>query len=194
MNYKESENNFAFNLYENLDEIKKSKFKTNTKITLVDTGLDTMTGGRIKRLKSFLEKENFILTYGDGLSNVRIDELIKFHKNHGKIASVTAVRPPARFGEIQLENDEVISFREKPQTEKGWINGGFFIFEPEFLRLLKSDKTVLEQEPLESIANKGQLNAYKHYGFWQCMDTKRDKDLLEELAKSTVPWLEKINK
>lgn len=189
INYK-VDSSFSFNLFENKLELKKFNSKIKTTITLVDTGIGTMTGGRIKRLENFLGREDFLLTYGDGLSNVPIDQLMKFHKNHNKLATVTAVRPPARFGEIQIEEDEVKSFKEKPQTDKGWINGGFFIFKPQFLEYLKSDDTVLEQEPLECVAKEGKLNAFRHDGFWQCMDTKRDKDLLEELFSSNAPWLQ----
>ena len=160
------------------------------KVTLVNTGLNSMTGGRIKRMKSYIGNDTFLLTYGDGLSNVNIKELIEFHKSHGKMVTVTAVHPVARFGELNLDEDKVNWFKEKPQTAKGWINGGFFVIEPEFLNYIKSDNTILEKEPLEEIAKKGELMAYKHDGFWQCMDTRRDKDLLEEMWKSPRPhWL-----
>ena len=133
-----------------------------------------MTGGRIKRLEKFLNKETFLLTYGDGLSDVNINELVKFHNLHGKMVTVTAVHPSARFGEIELNGLDVQSFKEKPQVNLGWINGGFFVIEPEFLDLLVDDNTILEKEPLEKVA-KRQLKAFLHKGFWQCMDTKRDK-------------------
>ena len=148
-----------------------------------------MTGGRVKRLEPFINNEPFLLTYGDGLSDINIDDLIKFHKNHGKMVTVTAVHPVARFGELEIDGDCVKSFKEKPQMARGWINGGFFVCQPEFFDYLIDDVTILEREPLEKIAEQNQLMAYKHKGFWQCMDTKRDKDLLEELwQKKRAPW------
>jgi len=159
------------------------------KVTLADTGQDSMTGGRVKRLEPFINNEPFLLTYGDGLSDINIDDLIKFHKNHGKMVTVTAVHPVARFGELEIDGDCVKSFKEKPQMARGWINGGFFVCQPEFFDYLIDDVTILEREPLEKIAEQNQLMAYKHKGFWQCMDTKRDKDLLEELwQKKRAPW------
>ena len=158
-------------------------------ITLVDTGLETMTGGRLKRLSNHLHGEAFFLTYGDGLSNVNLDELLAFHQQHGKIATVTAVRPPARFGELILEDDIVSSFQEKPQMHEGWINGGYFVFQPEFIKYIQGDSTVLEASPLETVAAEQELMAFKHSGFWQCMDTKRDRDLLQSFWDSgVVPW------
>jgi glucose-1-phosphate cytidylyltransferase len=152
------------------------------KVTLVDTGLGSMTGGRVKRLEEYIGDETFMLTYGDGLANIDIAKLIEFHRKHGKMATITAVHPAARFGELVLSNEKnVMSFKEKPQTTQGWINGGFFVIEPEFLDLIEGDSTVLEEGPLESIARSGQLKAYLHDGFWQCMDTGRDKIVLEEL-------------
>ena len=130
------------------------------------------------------------MTYGDGLSDIDIDKLISFHKNHGKMITVTAVRPPARFGELEINSsNKVISFQEKPQLNNGWINGGFFVIEPEFLNLIDNDSTLLEKEPLETASKMGELMAYKHEGFWQCMDTKRDKDFLEESSLiGDEPW------
>ena len=158
-------------------------------VTLVDTGLHSMTGGRVKRLKPYLNNEPFLLTYGDGLANVNINDLIKFHQNHGKMVTVTAVHPVARFGELHLDSNKVISFEEKPQINQGWINGGFFVINPEFLDLIDNDSTVLEKEPLEYVSKIGQLMAFKHEGFWQCMDTKRDKDYLEDLyLNGDAPW------
>ena len=153
-------------------------------VTLVDTGRDSMTGGRVKRLESFIDNEPFLLTYGDGVADLDIDRLVKFHKNHGKMVTVTAVHPVARFGELDIDGDCVKSFKEKPQVTRGWINGGFFVCQPQFFNMIKDDQTVLEAEPLEQAASMGELRAYKHEDFWQCMDTKRDKDLLEELWKS----------
>ena len=154
------------------------------KITLIDTGKDSMTGGRLLRMKEYINDEPFFLTYGDGLSDVNLDNLLSFHKSHGKLVTVTAVHPGARFGELLIENDEVKIFQEKPQTQKGWINGGYFIMQPEFLDFIENHNTILEKEPLEIASKKGQLMAFKHEGFWQCMDTKRDKEYLEQLLKN----------
>ena len=164
----------------------KKYFKKNYKslnIQLVDTGLKTMTGGRLKRLKNFVGSETFLFTYGDGVSNVNLKKLINQHKKTKKLVTLTAVRPPARFGALKINNENVINFREKSKLDEGWINGGYFIIEPKFLNYIKSDKTFLEREPLELITKKRLLGAYKHKGFWQCVDTKRDKDLLEEYLK-----------
>ncbi len=160
------------------------------KIKLIDTGLNTMTGGRVKRLKDIIGHETFMLTYGDAVSNVNIKELVEFHKKSGKKATVTAVHPTARFGEIELNgNSEVNSFKEKPQVNNGWINGGFFVFEPFIFDLISSDSTILEREPLETLARSKELVAFKHSDFWQCMDTARDRDTLEEIWKSgNAPW------
>ncbi len=159
------------------------------KITLVDTGLETMTGGRVKRLQEYLGDEPFMLTYGDGLSDVNFDELFEFHENHGKLVTVTAVRPIARFGELSLEDDLVTSFQEKPQVTRGWINGGFFVCQPEIFSYLEDDDSILERDPLEKISQERKLMAFRHDGFWQCMDTKRDKDFLEELWQNKkAPW------
>lgn len=160
------------------------------KVTLVDTGLDSMTGGRVKRLSKFIGNETFMLTYGDGVANIDINKLIEFHKDHGKMATITAVHPTARFGELLIsDNQDVQSFKEKPQTTQGWINGGFFVLEPEFFDLIDNDSTVLEEEPLERAAGAGELKAYKQEGFWQCMDTYRDKMVLEEFWQSgDAPW------
>lgn len=160
-------------------------------VNLVDTGLHTMTGGRLKRLKKILKNETFLLTYGDGLSDVDLDELVRFHKKMGRMVTVTAVRPTARFGELKVNSDgTVASFAEKPQTDTGWINGGFFVIEPEFLDFIKDDETILEREPLEKAVELGELAAFMHTGFWQCMDTKRDRDYLTSLINSNqAPWL-----
>lgn len=158
-------------------------------VTLVETGLQSMTGGRVKRVEPHLDGETFLLTYGDGLADIDIDALIKFHKTQGKLVTITAVRPVARFGELVLTNDAVSAFKEKPQVDNGWINGGFFVIEPDFLKVINSDSTVLEQEPLEWAASNGELAAYRHHGYWQCMDTKRDHDQLEALfASGRMPW------
>jgi len=169
---------------------KKIIKKINWKVNLINTGRDTMTGGRLKRLKDFIGNERFLLTYGDGLSNININSLIEFHQEHGKMITVSAVRPSARFGEINIDGTKVINFKEKPQIQKGWINGGFFVIEPSFFDYIKNDETVLEAEPLENAAKDGELIAYKHDGFWQCMDTKRDQQILENLIlNNKAPWL-----
>lgn len=158
-------------------------------VGLVDTGLDTMTGGRVARLKRFLNNGTFMLTYGDGLSDVDIAELVRFHKAHGKLATVTAVRPPARFGALTLDGERVAEFIEKKQADAGWINGGFFVFEPGIFDYLGGDDMILENEPLERLALDGQLMAFKHTGFFQPMDTLRERDVLETLwAQGRAPW------
>jgi len=159
---------------------KKNKFK-NWKVDVVKTGKNTMTGGRLKRLEKLLSKnKEFFLTYGDGVSNIDLNKLLKFHNKHNKIATISTVRPPARFGFIKLNKNKVNCFREKSSLDKGWINGGFMIFNNKIFEYLKNDQTYLERDPLEKLSNKGQLYAFKHYGFWQCMDTLRDKELLEK--------------
>lgn len=153
----------------------------NCKINLINTGENTMTGGRIKRLKQFLKDERFMLTYGDGVSNLNLKKLLNFHKKNRKLVTLTAVRPPARFGAIKIKGNQVNYFKEKSKLDEGWINGGFFVIEPEFLKYIKNDQTFLEKEPLEKVAKKKQLMAFKHTDFWQCMDTKRDKENLEKI-------------
>jgi glucose-1-phosphate cytidylyltransferase len=160
----------------------------NWRVTLIDTGLQTMTGGRAKRMQAFMGSEPCFLTYGDGLSDINIKDLLNFHEAHGRMITVSAVRPPARFGELELDGPIVKSFKEKPQLQQGWINGGFFVIQPEFFDLIQGDEIMLEREPLECAAQMGQLMAYKHEGFWQCMDTKRDHDLLEALWINGAPW------
>ena len=152
-------------------------------INLIETGKNTMTGGRLKRLKKYVGKKTFMVTYGDGLSNVNLSKLLKHHKKNKKLVTLTAVRPPARFGALKLKGNNVSYFKEKPKLDEGWINGGFFVMEPEFLKFIKNDNTYLEREPLEKITRKKQLAAFKHEGFWQCMDTKRDKDKLNKIFK-----------
>jgi len=161
---------------------KKNYFKWN--INLIDTGLKTMTGGRLRRLKKILGRETFFMTYGDGVSDVNLHKLLKFHNRRKKLVTLTAVRPPARFGAIKLLGSKVKTFREKEKLDEGWINGGFFVMEPEFLNHIEGDNIFLEKEPLVRASKKGQLSAYKHHGFWQCMDTQRDKDKLEKMLKS----------
>jgi glucose-1-phosphate cytidylyltransferase len=160
------------------------------RVTMVDTGQNSMTGGRVKRMQPFIGKERFLLTYGDGLSNVNLKELLSFHESHGKMVTVTAVHPSARFGELEIDGQQVKSFKEKPQTGKGWINGGFFVIEPEFFDFIEGDQSILEQAPLEKATAAGELMAYQHEGYWQCMDTKRDRDALEALwDEGNPPWL-----
>jgi len=161
---------------------------TDWRVTLVDTGLETMTGGRIKRMKSFIGNEPFMLTYGDGVADIDIDALLKFHKNHGKMVTLTSVRPAARFGDLEFEGDRISSFQEKPQLHEGWINGGFFVCQSEVLDLIDDDSQMFEREPLERVVEAGELMAYKHQGFWHCMDTKRDRDLLKSLWEQGAPW------
>ncbi len=160
------------------------------RVSLIDTGAETMTGGRLLRLKKYLQNDGtFMLTYGDGVSNVNITELLKFHRSHGRVATVTAVRPPVRFGELSIDDNKVSNFQEKPQAGEGWINGGFFVFEPSIFDYIEGDITMLEREPLESLAQEGELMAYHHPDFWQCMDTLRDKSTLEKLwFKNMAPW------
>ncbi len=162
----------------------KNKKFNGWKINLIMTGKNTMTGGRLKRLKKYLKNETFMVTYGDGVSDVNLRKLLKFHFQNKKKVTLTAVRPPARFGGIKLKNNRVIYFKEKSKLDEGWINGGFFVMEPSFLNFIKNDKVFLEREPLENICKKKQLAAFKHEGFWQCMDTKRDRDRLNKILKN----------
>ena len=166
-----------------------SKISEKWEINLIDTGQKTLTGGRVKRLQKFIGKETCMLTYGDGLANINIDNLLSFHKNHGKLVTVSAVRPPGRFGAIKLNDDRVIDFKEKSKTDEGWINGGFFVIEPDFFNFIDGDNSYLEREPLERAVKEKELFAYKHEGFWQCMDTKRDMKNLEEIYSKGAPWL-----
>lgn len=163
----------------------------NWDVHMFETGKDTLTGGRLKRLESHLRPSGtFMLTYGDGVANVDIEQLVRFHRQHGKIATMTTVRPSARFGTMQFDGDRITEFTEKSQTDAGWINGGFFVFEPEIFDYLENDSTILERAPLEKLAQENQLMAFKHDGFWQCMDTLRDKLLLEErFHNKQTDWL-----
>lgn len=163
--------------------------KIDWRITLVNTGDKTMTGGRVKRMQKFIGNETCMLTYGDGVADIDLDALLSFHKSHGKLVTVSAVRPAARFGELELDGPRVASFQEKPQLHNGWINGGYFVIEPAFFDLIEGDSTLLEREPLEQATKAGELMAYSHDGFWHCMDTKRDHELLEELwSKGLASW------
>jgi glucose-1-phosphate cytidylyltransferase len=160
------------------------------KVKLVDTGVNTMTGGRVKRLQNMINNEPFMLTYGDGLSNININDLVKFHVENGKIATLSAVHPTARFGELNIDDDNTVkSFKEKPQLESGRINGGFFVLQPEIFDFIEDDSTIFEREPMELLVKQNQLAAYKHDGFWQSMDTVRERQILEELWLSDkAPW------
>jgi len=180
----------------NYEKIEKNSFSFNykiekkiIKIKTIFTGHKTLTGTRILKIKRYIKTKKFFLTYGDGLSNVNLKELLNFHNRNKRIATITAVRPPVRFGELVIKNDLVTSFKEKPQLNDGWINGGFFVFEDNFFKIIKKKKNVmLERQPLESLTKKKKLIAYKHKGFWQCMDTLRDYNILKKLNKKNAPW------
>lgn len=166
-----------------------NKRSENWKVTVVDTGLHTMTGGRLKRVKQYIGNETFLMTYGDGVANVNIGDLLRFHKTHKKLATMTAIRPESRYGMIDFDGDKVLSFREKSSSDVGFINAGFMALEPQVLDYVKDDTIMFEREPMEKLANDGELMCYKHEGFWQCMDTLRDKQKLEELwSKEEAPW------
>lgn len=167
-----------------------NKESLDWKLELVETGLNTMTGGRIKRVIPYMGNETFMLTWGDGVSNVDLDKLLKFHKAHGKLATLTVVRPPARYGHLDFTKEgKVVSFSEKPQASEGWINGAFFVFEPGIYDYIEDDSTQFEKEPMENLAKDGQLMAYQHDDFWQCMDTLREKHILENLWNNgNPPW------
>jgi glucose-1-phosphate cytidylyltransferase len=188
LNYPALNADFTINLATGQVETVMKK-EIDWQVTLVYTGVNSMTGGRVKRLQSLIGKETCFLTYGDGLANINLDDLLAYHRRHGRMVTVTAVRPSARFGELEISDGQVVSFQEKPQVRQGWINGGFFVVEPEFFDLIAGEDTVLEAEPLEKATALGELMAYQHEGFWQCMDTKRDRDLLESLWQSgKAPW------
>lgn len=159
------------------------------KVTIVDTGLNTMTGGRIKRVKEYIGTDTFFLTYGDGVSDVDIKKSLEFHKKHGKLATITTIQPEGRFGYIDLNGDQVLSFREKSDHDTGWINAGFMVLEPKVIDYINGDSSVFEREPMEKIAEEGQMMCFKHTGFWQCMDTLRDKEKLEKMwSSNNAPW------
>ena len=172
------------NFKNNGSEFKTKIFGKNCTLNILDTGKKTLTGGRLKRVEKYLPKnENFMFTYGDGISNVNLKKLLNFHIKRKKIITVTAVRPPARFGEIVLKKDSVLSFKEKPQTSNGWINGGFFVANTSFLKFIRGDSEILEKWPLERATRLKQLSAFKHSGFWKCMDVKRDREELQKIYK-----------
>ena len=188
INYYNRQNDISINLKDgNITQLKTIEQKW--KVDLIDTGKDTLTGGRLKRLEPHLKDSGtFMMTYGDGLSNINIQDLLKFHKSHQKIATISCVRPPARFGTMTFEDQRVTSFKEKPQTGEGWINGGFFVFEPEIFDYIEGDHSILEKAPLENLAKNNELMAYQHQGFWHCMDTLRDKNELNKLWETNPPW------
>lgn len=170
-------------------EATSSNPKPDWKVDLVETGDSTMTGGRIKRLQQYFGNETCMVTWGDGVSDIDLTALVKFHKSHGKLATVTSVRPPARYGHIEFDGDQVTSFTEKSQIHEGWINGAFFVLEPEVMDYIEGDDTMFEHAPLENLAREGQLMAYKHHDFWQCMDTLREKHILETMwSQGRAPW------
>ncbi len=187
LNYNYYNHDIHLSLFDSSTKFKNEN-KLNWKVLLADTGLDTLTGGRIKRLSNYVENQTFMVTYGDGICSVEINKLLEFHKSHGKLATVTAVRPTARFGELMIEDNLVMNFKEKPQVTNGWINGGYFIFEPEVLKYIDNDKTILEENPLENLAKEGQLAAYKHDNFWMCLDTKRDYDVMQQYYKNKLGY------
>jgi len=188
-NYFLHQSDVTFDLAKNEVQIHQNHSE-KWKVTLLETGLNTLTGGRIKRVKDYINNKDFLLTYGDGLSDVDIRKLLEFHKNHGKIVTMTAVQPIGRYGALKINNDNSISaFKEKPKGDSGWINGGFFVCKPEVFDYIHNDKTVFEKEPLINLATNGQLMSFKHFGFWECMDTLRDKKHLNELWESgQAPW------
>lgn len=188
LNYRAINSNLSIDLSTG-ETVISSPSKMDWRVNLIDTGLNTMTGGRLKSLKDELGNETFMLTYGDGVADIDISALIAFHKSHGKLATVTAVHPPARFGGLVLNGSQVEEFSEKNQSQEGWINGGFFVLEPEVLQYIRDEKTMWEKEPLEKLAEEGQLMAYFHDGFWQPMDTLREQRLLQSLWETgNAPW------
>jgi glucose-1-phosphate cytidylyltransferase len=178
----------TFSIKENKMHVHQERAEPWT-VTLVDTGEETMTGGRIKRIKKYVEDEDFCLTYGDGVSDINIGKLIKYHKRQGTLATLTAVYPPGRFGALDISNDKVRTFKEKPKGDGVRVNGGFFVLSPKIIDLIKDDSTVWERGPMESLAMKGQMSAFNHDGFWQPMDTLRDKIFLQKLwSEGNAPW------
>tara|TARA_B100000787_G_scaffold38599_1_gene27321 strand:- start:3772 stop:4533 length:762 start_codon:yes stop_codon:yes gene_type:complete len=187
LNYRSLNSDFTVDLASG-DVLPHQIDEVDWKVTLVATGDSSMTGGRVKRMQKYIGDETCMLTYGDGVSDINLDKLLEFHRSHGKMVTVSAVRPAARFGELEMDGSRVSSFQEKPQLHDGWINGGYFVIEPKFFELIAGDNTLLEREPLEQATKAGELMAYHHDGFWHCMDTKRDHELLESLWKKGAPW------
>jgi glucose-1-phosphate cytidylyltransferase len=189
LNYETRNRDFAITLGSGKVEILGNHTEDGWRVTLADTGDKTMTGGRIKRIQKYIAGETFFATYGDGVADIDIESLIAFHRRHGRLATVTAVRPSSRYGELAIEGDRVTLFREKPQVAEGWINGGFLILEPEVFELIEGDADTLETGLLARLVERGQLAVYQHEGFWQCMDTYREMQQLEELwTRDTAPW------
>ena len=189
LNYRYLSRSLTVDLKSGETTLHNSRIEEDWNVHLIDTGLDTQTGGRIKRAAQYIGNEPFMLTYGDGVSNINIPELLDFHIKQGKLATITAVRPPARFGQMVLDGDRVAQFEEKPQIGEGWINGGFFVLQPEISRYIKDDRTFWEHEPLEQLAAEDQLAAYRHNDFWYCMDTLRDVNLLDKYwLDGNAPW------
>ena len=189
LNYTTRQGSLTVDIGSGAARLHSSEKQDKWTVHLLDTGEDTMTGGRIKRAAEFLGRRPFMATYGDGVSDIDISALLDFHRREGRSATISAVRPPARFGGIALDGSAVVQFQEKPQVGEGWINGGFMVFEPEIVDFIAGDKTILEREPLETLADQGKLSAFQHGGFWQCMDTVRDLTLLRELwDKGACPW------
>jgi glucose-1-phosphate cytidylyltransferase len=189
LDYYSLNGSMTVNLATGKTEVRDGECCEDWTVNLIDTGQATMTGGRLKRLAPYLKDAPFMITYGDGVCNVNARDLLRFHQSHGKLGTVTAVRPPARYGELLFREDSTVQFSEKPQTHAGWINGGFIVFEPQVLDYLSGDESIMEIEALERLAEEKQLVAYRHEGFWQCMDTLRDKRQLEAAWKSgDAPW------
>ena len=189
LDYFRFQNNLTIDLHNGDVQVHKNDNPADWKVELIDTGLDTLTGGRIKRLAPYLADRTFMLTWGDGVSDIDLLDLLSFHRSHGKLATLTAVRPTARFGHLELDGNKIVEFSEKPQTSQGWINGAFFVLEPGVFDYIDDDMTQWEKAPLENLAKDGQLMAYKHTSFWQCMDTLRDKALLESMwLGGNAPW------
>lgn len=189
-NYYLHHSDITFDFSDSGRKIAHKESAENWKVTVVDTGLNTMTGGRIKRIKSYVGNETFMMTYGDGVSDVDLDALLRFHREHGLVATLTGVQPEGRFGVLDLQGERIRSFREKSRDDMGWINGGFMVLEPKVFDYIAGDETMFEREPLEQLANEGQLGCYRHRGFWQCMDTLRDKEKLEKLISTNkAPWM-----
>ncbi|MFH2068778.1 MAG: glucose-1-phosphate cytidylyltransferase [Candidatus Omnitrophota bacterium] len=190
LNYEIRNVDFTLQLGKSKVKVYNKSREENWRITFVDTGERAQTGTRVKRIERYIDSDTFMLTYGDGVADVKIDDIIKYHQKQGKIGTITGVHPPSRFGELLLDDSRIVKFNEKPQVKKGFINGGFFVFQKKFFRYLKDDDDCyLEREPLEKLVTDRQLSAYRHNGFWQCMDTQRELDILNQLwATDKAPW------
>jgi len=190
LNYEIKNNDFTLQLGNGKVKVYNKSREENWRITFVDTGERALTGARVKQVEKYVDEDSFMLTYGDGVADVRIDKIIKYHQKQGRIGTITGVHPPSRFGELSLNGNRIVEFNEKPQVKEGFINGGFFVFQKEFFRYLKNDDDCyLEKEPLEKLVADNQLSAYLHNGFWQCMDTQRELDILNQLwTTGKAPW------